>query len=93
MRETSSPKPAQDQGLDLSVDLAPNNPHHLRLANPVMIASGTFGYDGYGRGITEDMDLGELGAVIPKTFTHLPREGNPEPAAEGDEEAKSLGAK
>ena len=79
MRETSSPKPAQGQGLDLSVDLAPNNPHHLRLANPVMIASGTFGYDGYGRGITADMDLGELGAVIPKTFTHLPREGNPEP--------------
>ena len=77
VRETSSPE--NTQGLDLSVDLAPSNPHHLRLANPVMIASGTFGYDGYGRGITEDMDLGELGAVVPKTFTHLPREGNPEP--------------
>jgi dihydroorotate dehydrogenase (NAD+) catalytic subunit len=61
------------------VDLAPNNPHHLKLANPVMIASGTFGYDGYGRGITPDMDLGRLGAVIPKTVTRLPREGNPEP--------------
>ena len=65
--------------LDLSVDLAPNNLHHLRLANPVMIASGTFGYDGYGRGITEDTDLGRLGAVVPKTVTRLPREGNPEP--------------
>ena len=65
--------------MGLSVDLAPNNPHHLKLANPVMIASGTFGYDGYGRGITPDMDLGRLGAVIPKTVTRLPREGNPEP--------------
>ena len=65
--------------MDLSVDLAPGNPHHLRLANPVMIASGTFGYDGYGRGMTEDMDLSRVGAVIPKTVTRLPREGNPEP--------------
>jgi dihydroorotate dehydrogenase (NAD+) catalytic subunit len=63
----------------LSVDLAPNNPHHLKLANPVIIASGTFGYDGYGRGITPEMDLGLLGAVIPKTVTRHPREGNPEP--------------
>lgn len=68
-----------EQGLDLSVDLAPKNPHHLRLANPVMIASGTFGYDGYGRGITDDMDLGQLGGVVPKTVTRLPREGSPEP--------------
>lgn len=65
--------------LNLSVDLAPRNPHHLRLSNPVMIASGTFGYDGYGRGITPEMDLSRLGAVIPKTVTREPREGNPEP--------------
>ena len=62
-----------------SVDLAPRNRHHLLLANPVMIASGTLGYDGYGRGITDDMDLGRLGAVIPKTVTRRPLEGNPEP--------------
>ena len=77
VRETTKPK--SEPGLDLSVDLAPSNPNHLWLANPVMIASGTFGYDGYGRGITEDMDLGQLGAVVPKTVTRLPREGNPEP--------------
>jgi dihydroorotate dehydrogenase (NAD+) catalytic subunit len=65
--------------LNLSVDLAPRNPHHLRLSNPVMIASGTFGYDGYGRGISPEMDLSRLGAVIPKTVTRHPREGNPEP--------------
>jgi len=65
--------------LNLSVDLAPRNRHHLWLSNPVMIASGTFGYDGYGRGVTPDMDLASLGAVIPKTVTRHPREGNPEP--------------
>lgn len=65
--------------VNLSVDLAPRSPHHLRLSNPVMIASGTFGYDGYGRGITPEMELSRLGAVIPKTVTRQPREGNPEP--------------
>ena len=68
-----------DRLLDLSVDLAPQNPHHLYLNNPIMIASGTLGYDGYGRGLTPEMDLARLGAVIPKTVTWQPREGNPEP--------------
>ena len=63
----------------LAVDLAPQNPHHLFLSNPVMIASGTLGYDGYGRGLSQDPPLERLGAVIPKTVTRLPREGNPEP--------------
>ncbi len=63
----------------LSVDLAPQHPRRLKLSNPVLIASGTLGYDGYGRGITPEMDLGRLGAIIPKTVTRRPREGNPEP--------------
>ena len=63
----------------LSVDLAPQHPRRLELSNPVMIASGTFGYDGYGRGLTPELDLSCLGAVIPKTVTRWPREGNPEP--------------
>ena len=63
----------------LAVELAPSHVRGLPLRNPVMIASGTFGYDGYGRGLTPEMDLSRLGAVIPKTFTRLPREGNPEP--------------
>lgn len=66
-------------GVNLAVDLAPLNPHRLRLSNPIMIASGTFGYDGYGRGLTAEMQLSRLGAVIPKTVTRYPREGNPEP--------------
>ena len=61
--------------IDLSVDLAQG----LRISNPVMIASGTLGYDGYGRGLVGNYPLHELGAVIPKTVTRLPREGNPEP--------------
>ena len=63
----------------LSVELAPRHPRGLRLSNPVMIASGTFGYDGYGRGLTPEMDISRLGAIIPKTFTRYSREGNPEP--------------
>ena len=59
----------------LSLDLAPG----LRLANPIMIASGTLGYDGYGRGLIGNYALDELGAVVPKTVTRWPREGNPEP--------------
>ena len=65
--------------MDLRINLAPNNIVGLSLKNPIMIASGTFGYDGYGRGIPSDMDLSQLGAVIPKTVTRHPREGNPEP--------------
>ena len=71
--------PDAPQPVDMRVDLAPRNRHHLWLDNPIMIASGTFGYDGYGRGLTPEMDLSRLGAVIPKTVTRHPREGNPEP--------------
>ncbi len=63
----------------LSVNLAPHHPRGLWLKNPVMIASGTFGYDGYGRGLTSEMSVSRLGAVIPKTFTRYARAGNPEP--------------
>ena len=65
--------------LDLSVDLAPRHPRGLRLTNPVVIASGTLGYDGYGRGVSGAYPLEELGAVVPKTVTRKPRNGNPEP--------------
>jgi dihydroorotate dehydrogenase (NAD+) catalytic subunit len=45
----------------------------LRLPNPIMVASGTFGY---GREMTGFLDLSRLGAVVPKTITPLPRQGN-----------------
>ena len=67
------------EGLDLFIDLAPSNHHHLWLANPVMIASGTFGDDGYGHNLPSHIDFSRVGAIIPKTFTRHSREGNPEP--------------
>ena len=44
---------------------------------PVMIASGTFGWDGFGRGFK--LDTSPLGAIVMKTITMEPLAGNPEP--------------
>jgi dihydroorotate dehydrogenase (NAD+) catalytic subunit len=46
----------------------------LKLANPILVASGTFGY---AREMEHLVDLGRLGGVIPKTVTMEPRPGNP----------------
>ena len=48
----------------------------LELANPVMTASGTFGY---AREFESLMDLRRLGAVIVKGISLHPRDGNPPP--------------
>jgi len=48
----------------------------LKLQNPVMTASGTFGY---GTEFAEFMDLGSLGAVVMKGISVEPRDGNPPP--------------
>lgn len=48
----------------------------IKLKNPVMTASGTFGY---GEEYAEFMDLGRLGAVVVKGLSLKPREGNPPP--------------
>jgi dihydroorotate dehydrogenase (NAD+) catalytic subunit len=57
--------------VDLSVALG-----RLRLANPVLVASGTFGYAREMAGLVE---LGRLGGILPKTITKAPRPGNPPP--------------
>jgi dihydroorotate dehydrogenase (NAD+) catalytic subunit len=62
--------------VDLSVQLAPKNRHGLRLANPVMTASGTFGY---GTEYQQIFDIQRLGAIICKGTTLEPREGNAQP--------------
>ena len=62
--------------MELSVDLAPRNTLHLRLSNPVMVASGTFGYGTEYAGL---IDVQRLGAIISKGTTLKPREGNPQP--------------
>lgn len=49
---------------------------HLVLKNPVMTASGTFGY---GLEYADLMDISRLGAIIVKGTTAEPRQGNPYP--------------
>jgi dihydroorotate dehydrogenase (NAD+) catalytic subunit len=61
---------------DISVDLAPNNPRELRLANPVIPASGCFGY---GQEYAHLIDVQRLGAFVSKGITPHPRSGNPMP--------------
>lgn len=56
---------------DLSVSI-----HDLHLQNPVMTASGTFGY---GEEFADFVDLEKLGGIIVKGTTLHAREGNPYP--------------
>jgi dihydroorotate dehydrogenase (NAD+) catalytic subunit len=48
----------------------------IKMKNPIMVASGTFGY---GEEASEFVDLNKLGAIVTKTITLQPREGNPPP--------------
>ena len=48
----------------------------LALANPILVASGTFGY---AREMAGFVRLDRLGGIIPKTVTRHPRAGNPTP--------------
>jgi dihydroorotate dehydrogenase (NAD+) catalytic subunit len=57
--------------MDLSVTLG-----RARLQNPILVASGTFGY---AREMAGVLDFSCLGAIIPKTVTRNPRAGNPPP--------------
>jgi dihydroorotate dehydrogenase (NAD+) catalytic subunit len=58
---------------DLSVDFA-----GIRLANPVVTASGTCGYADE---LAAFVDINRLGALVTKSITLRPREGNPVPRA------------
>ena len=62
--------------MNLSVQLAPKNKRGLLLANPVMTASGTFGY---GTENNHLFDIQRLGAIVCKGTTLEPWEGNPQP--------------
>jgi dihydroorotate dehydrogenase (NAD+) catalytic subunit len=59
---------ASGPSVDLAVSLG-----RLRLANPIMVASGTFGYAREMQGL---VNLSRLGAIIPKSITREPRAGN-----------------
>lgn len=60
----------------LAVNLAPKHPNDLWLKNPVMTASGTFGY---GTEYAKLDDVNRLGAVVSKAITLRPRDGNRQP--------------
>jgi dihydroorotate dehydrogenase (NAD+) catalytic subunit len=62
--------------MDLTVQLAPKNKRGLKLKNPVMTASGTFGY---GVEYTHLFEINQLGALVCKGTTLEPRQGNPQP--------------
>lgn len=57
--------------IELSVTLG-----RLVLRNPVLVASGTFGY---AKEMAPFVDFAKLGGVIPKTVTKAPRAGNAPP--------------
>lgn len=61
----------QKSSISLGIDLA-----GIRMKNPVMVASGTFGC---GEEYGEFIDLRELGAIVAKSVTLLPGVGNPPP--------------
>lgn len=48
----------------------------IMMENPVMTASGTFGY---GKEYSQFYDLNGLGAIVTKSVTLKPRQGNPQP--------------
>ena len=58
-------------GINLKVKIG-----KLQLNNPVMVASGTFGY---AEEFKDLIDLKKLGAIVTKTITLKPRAGNPPP--------------
>ena len=62
--------------VNFKVQLAPKNKRGLLLINPIMTASGTFGY---GMEYEHLFDIQGLGAIVCKGTTLEPREGNPQP--------------
>ena len=57
--------------LDLSVQIG-----SLKLKNPVLVASGTFGY---GKESADLVNLDKLGGIVTKSVSPKPRDGNPPP--------------
>ena len=68
--------PGGGAGPDLRVDLAPHNARELILRNPILAASGTFGYGTEYSGL---LDVQALGAIVSKGVTYRRRRGAPMP--------------
>ena len=61
----------KDNLVNLNVDIA-----GIKMKNPVVVASGTFGY---GEEYSQLMDLSQLGAIVAKSITISPKAGNAPP--------------
>lgn len=60
--------PTASLAVDLTTQIG-----RVQLANPILVASGTFGYAKEMEGI---VDFAKLGGILPKTITRDPRPGN-----------------
>ncbi|MEM9489875.1 MAG: dihydroorotate dehydrogenase catalytic subunit, partial [Myxococcota bacterium] len=69
--QSTETQPVDTQAIDLSVQFG-----SLRLRNPILTASGTFGYASEFAGLT---DVAALGGVVTKGISPRPRFGNPTP--------------
>ena len=65
---TAAPATPPTAATNLRVQLG-----RLALPNPILVASGTFGY---AREMAGFVDLARLGGIVPKTVTRQPRAGN-----------------
>ncbi|MCA1905822.1 MAG: dihydroorotate dehydrogenase [Desulfarculus sp.] len=62
------------KSVDMAVTVGADRP--VRLKNPVIAASGTFGY---GLEYADQLDLGAIGGFVTKGVSLKPRDGNPPP--------------
>ncbi|MFI5261754.1 MAG: dihydroorotate dehydrogenase [Candidatus Limnocylindrales bacterium] len=70
---SGGPSALAREAVDLTVDLAPSRAGGLRLRNPILVASGTFGY---GIEYGDVVDVQRLGAICCKGTTLKARVGN-----------------
>jgi dihydroorotate dehydrogenase (NAD+) catalytic subunit len=75
-RPSFSPSSATPLSPDATVDLSVDLGRGLRLENPILVASGTFGY---GTEYSDVVEIQRLGAICCKGTTLRPRIGNPTP--------------
>lgn len=71
MRDPQAGLATEPSPVEMSVEL-----NRIRLRNPILVASGTFGY---AREMEAFTDFSKLGGIVPKTVTLKPRMGNPPP--------------
>jgi dihydroorotate dehydrogenase (NAD+) catalytic subunit len=75
-RSTAAPPSPAATAPDIEVDLSVDLGRGLVLANPILVASGTFGY---GTEYADVVEVQRLGAICCKGTTLRPRIGNPTP--------------